>query len=61
MTTDITIALAQAAEYLKASGQTEKVLAAGRHAPDFSLPNQDGVKTSLTSILRRGPLLFDLL
>jgi peroxiredoxin len=58
MTTDITIALRQAAEYLVASGQTEKVLPAGRHAPGFSLPNQDGVKTSLGSILRRGPLLL---
>jgi hypothetical protein len=58
MTTDITIALAQAAEYLKASGQTEKALAAGRHSPGFCLPNQDGAKTSSASILRRGPLLL---
>jgi peroxiredoxin len=58
MTTEITFALAQAAEYLKASGQTEKALAAGRHAPEFCLPNQDGVKTSLVSMLRRGPLLL---
>jgi peroxiredoxin len=58
MTTDITIALAQAAEYLKASGQTEKALAAGRYSPGFCLPNQDGVNTSSASILRRGPLLL---
>jgi peroxiredoxin len=58
MTTDVTIALAQAAEFLKASGQTEKALAAGRHSPGFCLPNQDGVKTSSASILRRGPLLL---
>lgn len=58
MTTDIAFALAQAAEYLKASGQAEKALAAGQHAPDFCLPNQDGVTTSMASILRRGPLLL---
>ncbi|AYG62256.1 peroxiredoxin-like family protein [Rhizobium jaguaris] len=58
MNADITTALAQAAEYLKASGQTEKALAAGRRAPDFCLPDQDGVKTSSASILRRGPLLL---
>jgi peroxiredoxin len=58
MTTDITFALAQAAEYLKASGQTEKLLTAGQRAPDFCLPNQDGEKTSSASILRRGPLLL---
>jgi peroxiredoxin len=58
MTTDIAFVLRQAAEYLKASGQTEKALPAGRHAPDFCLPNQDGVRTSLASILRRGPLLL---
>jgi peroxiredoxin len=58
MTTDIAITLAQAAEYLKASGQAEKVLAAGRHSPGFCLPDQDGVRTSSESILRRGPLLL---
>lgn len=58
MNTDITTALAQAAEYLKASGQTENALAAGRRVPDFSLPDQDGVDTSVASILRHGPLLL---
>ncbi|WP_176945997.1 peroxiredoxin-like family protein [Bradyrhizobium sp. Rc2d] len=58
MTIDLAIAMAQAAEYLKASGQTEKALAAGRHSPGFCLPDQDGVKTSSASILRRGPLLL---
>lgn len=58
MTTDIAIALRKAAEYLKASGQAEKALAAGPHAPGFCLPSQDGVRTSLASILRRGPLLL---
>lgn len=58
MNTDMAIALAQAAEYLKASGQTERVLAAGRRAPGFCLPNQDGVTTSLASLLRRGPILL---
>ncbi|CAN7755382.1 peroxiredoxin-like family protein [Rhizobium sp. LjRoot258] len=58
MTTEITNTLAQAAEYLKASGQAEKVLAAGRHSPSFRLPNQDGVEICSTSILRRGPLLL---
>ena len=58
MNTDMAIALAQAAEYLKASGQTEKALAAGRRAPGFCLPDQDGVKTSSASILRRGPILL---
>ncbi|WP_432761442.1 peroxiredoxin-like family protein [Rhizobium mayense] len=58
MNTDIINALAQAAEYLKATGQTEKVITAGRRAPDFCLPDQDGVKTSSASMLRRGPLLL---
>jgi peroxiredoxin len=58
MTADIALVLAQAAEYLKASGQTEKILPAGTHAPDFCLPDEDGVKTCLASILRRGPLLL---
>jgi peroxiredoxin len=58
MNTDTKIVLAQAAEYLRASGQAEKALSAGRHAPDFCLPNQDGVKTCLAPILRRGPLLL---
>ncbi|MDL2409696.1 peroxiredoxin-like family protein [Rhizobium calliandrae] len=58
MDTDIINALAQAAEYLKATGQTEKALTAGRRAPDFCFPDQDGVKTSAVSMLRRGPLLL---
>jgi peroxiredoxin len=58
MSTDIGIALRQAAEYLMASGQAEKALLAGQHAPGFFLPNQDGEKTSSASILRRGPLLL---
>jgi peroxiredoxin len=58
MMTDIAIALAEAAEYLKASGQAEKVLGAGRHSPSFCLPDQDGVKVSSESILRRGPLFL---
>jgi hypothetical protein len=58
MTTDIAIALAQAAENLMACGQAEKALTAGQHAPGLCLPNQDGVKTSSASILRLGPLLL---
>ena len=58
MTTDIAIALRQAAEYLKASGQAEKALATGRRAPGLCLPSQNGVRTSLASILCRGPLLL---
>jgi peroxiredoxin len=58
MTTDITIVLRQAAEYLMASGQVENALSAGQRAPVFSLPDQDGVKTSLEAMLRRGPLLL---
>ncbi|WP_157016791.1 peroxiredoxin-like family protein [Mesorhizobium xinjiangense] len=58
MTTDISIILRKTAEYLIASGQVENALSAGQHAPSFSLPDQDGVKTSLESILRRGPLLL---
>lgn len=58
MTTDIALVLAQAAEYMKTSGQTENLLPAGAHAPDFCLFNDDGVKTCLAPILRRGPLLL---
>jgi peroxiredoxin len=58
MTTDISIILRKSADYLVASGQVENALSAGQRAPDFSLPDQDGAKTSLESILRRGPLLL---
>jgi hypothetical protein len=59
MTTDITIALAQAAEYLKASGQTEKALAAGRHSPGFCLPRWRKDLLGVDTAPRSAP--FDLL
>jgi peroxiredoxin len=58
MTIGIEIVLRQAAEYLIASRQVENALSAGQRAPGFALPNQDGVNTSMESILRRGPLLL---
>jgi peroxiredoxin Q/BCP len=34
------------------------VLELGRHAPEFTLPNQDGEDISLSTLLHRGPLLL---
>jgi peroxiredoxin Q/BCP len=34
------------------------MLNAGDRAPEFTLPDQDGRDTSLTSLLRRGPLIL---
>jgi peroxiredoxin len=50
--------LRDAAEYLIASRHAERALTAGRYAPTFCLPNQNGTDVTPESLLRRGPLLL---
>lgn len=54
----VNTALHHAAEYLIASGQAERALTAGRHAPHFKLPNHEGVTMSSVAMLRRGPIVL---
>ena len=43
---------------LIASGQAERALKAGDHAPAFDLPDQDGEMTSSADLLQQGPLVL---
>ena len=43
---------------LRASGILERVLKVGAHAPQFTLPDQNGVMASSANLRRRGPLVL---
>ncbi len=43
---------------LKASGQAERALKAGDHAPSFDLPDQDGAMVSSADLLLKGPVVL---
>ena len=43
---------------LRASGIMERVLKLGARAPQFTLPDQNGVMVSSAGLLRRGPLVL---
>ena len=43
---------------LRASGIMERVLKLGARAPQFTLPDQNGVMVSSVGLLRRGPLVL---
>lgn len=43
---------------LRASGVMERVLKVGVRAPEFKLPNQNGVMESSAELLKRGPLVL---
>jgi peroxiredoxin len=51
-------AIRSATEYLIATGQAERTLKAGSHAPSFRLRDQCGVEITSDTLLRRGPLLL---
>ena len=45
-------------EELRASGIMERVLKVGALAPQFNLPNQNGVMVSSADLLKQGPLVL---
>jgi hypothetical protein len=55
---EVRAALQRGTEELRASGILERVLKVGARAPEFSLPNQDGVSVSTAALLGRGPLVL---
>jgi len=55
---EIREALERGTAELRASGIMERVLKPGARAPQFTLPNQNGVMVSLMDLLRRGPLVL---
>jgi len=48
----------RATDELRRSGQAERALGVGAHAPAFALPNQDGQIISSADLLARGPLVM---
>jgi len=55
---EVRAALQRGTEELRASGILERVLKVGARAPEFALPNQDGVTVRSTALLDRGPLVL---
>jgi len=48
----------RAVEDVRASGILDRVLAVGRQAPDFTLPNTEGRQVRLGELLARGPVIL---
>lgn len=46
----------QGLDELRASGLAARALKAGDRAPEFRLPNQDGVIVASSTLLAKGPL-----
>ena len=55
---EVRAALQRGTEELRASGILERVLKLGARAPEFALPNQDGVTVRSAALLERGPLVL---
>jgi len=49
----------RATEEIERSGQVDRALGVGAHAPAFALPNQDGQIVRSADLLARGPLVID--
>jgi hypothetical protein len=43
---------------LRTSGILDRVVKVGARAPDFTLPNTEGVPVSLAALLAKGPLVL---
>jgi hypothetical protein len=43
---------------LRVSGILDRVVKVGERAPDFTLPNTEGVPVSLAALLREGPVVI---
>lgn len=43
---------------LRASGILDRVVKVGARAPDFTLPNTEGVPVSLAALLAKGPVVL---
>ena len=43
---------------IRASGLLERVVKVGQRAPDFTLPNTEGVPVSLAARLEKGPVVL---
>lgn len=55
---EVRAALQRGTDELRASGILKGVLKVGARAPEFALPNQDGVPVSSAALLERGPLVI---
>ena len=54
---EVTEQMHRATEELRNSGILDRVLKKGQRAPDFSLPDTNGVVVSSAELLRKGPLV----